>query len=127
MSLPASQRRALNQIEKTLADDHPSLGPLFAIFSGLNSREVMPVTEQVTVPRWRWRLSPALRTLIGLALAIGTLVTISLILPRPQPCAVVTATPAAAQAHSVPGGRQPACPSWQGKPGGTSQGGLFAP
>jgi hypothetical protein len=35
MSLPASQRRALDQIEKTLADDHPGLGPLFAIFTGL--------------------------------------------------------------------------------------------
>jgi hypothetical protein len=48
MSLPVSQRRALNQIEKALADDHPGLGPLFAIFTRLTGREAMPVTERVT-------------------------------------------------------------------------------
>ena len=35
MSLPTSQQRALDQIEKTLADDHPGLGPLFATFTRL--------------------------------------------------------------------------------------------
>ena len=34
MSLPASQQRALDEIEKTLADDNPILLPLLAIFSG---------------------------------------------------------------------------------------------
>ena len=52
MSLPASQRRALNLIEKALADDHPGLGPLFAIFTRLTGHEPMPVTEQVMVGRW---------------------------------------------------------------------------
>ena len=48
MSLPTSQQRALDQIEKTLADDHPGLGPLFATFTRLVGQEAMPVTEQVT-------------------------------------------------------------------------------
>ena len=48
MSLPASQQRALSQIEKTLADDHPGLGPLFATFTRLAGQEAMPVTERVT-------------------------------------------------------------------------------
>jgi hypothetical protein len=61
MSLPAGQRRALNRIEKTLADDHPSLGPLFAIFTRLTGHEAMPVTENVTARlRWRW-MRPAVR------------------------------------------------------------------
>jgi hypothetical protein len=38
MNLLASQRRALNQIEKAQADDHPGLGPLLAIFTGLTGR-----------------------------------------------------------------------------------------
>ena len=42
MSLPASQQRALGKIEKALADDHPGLGPLFAIFTQLAGREAMP-------------------------------------------------------------------------------------
>ena len=53
MSLPTSQQRALNQIEKTLAGDHPGLGPLFAIFTWLTGHEAMPVTERVTPPLWR--------------------------------------------------------------------------
>jgi hypothetical protein len=35
MSLPAGQQRALNRIEKNLADDDFGLGPLFAIFTSL--------------------------------------------------------------------------------------------
>src|ERR1700720_549907 len=42
MSLPAGQQRALNLIEKTLTDDHPGLGPLFAIFTRLTGHEPMP-------------------------------------------------------------------------------------
>jgi hypothetical protein len=57
MSLPASQRRALNRIEKTVADDDPRLGPLFAIFTRLAAHEAMPATERVTARSWRriWR------------------------------------------------------------------------
>jgi hypothetical protein len=127
MSLPASQRRALNQIEKTLADDHPSLGPLFAIFTRLTGREAMPVNERVTARPWRWRVRPAVLTLFGLAMAIGTLVAISLTLPGPQVCAAGTVTPVAAPTPSVPAGRQPACSLQQNKPSETSQSGLYAP
>ena len=89
MSLPASQRRALIQIEKTLADDHPGLGPLFAIFTGLTGREAMPVTERVTARPWRWqrRMWPRVVTVVGLAMAMGVLVAISVMLPGPQECA----------------------------------------
>jgi hypothetical protein len=127
MSLPASQRRALNQIEKTLADDHPSLGPLFAIFTRLTGREAMPVTERVTARPWRWRVPPTVLTLAGLAMAIGTLVAISLTLPGPQVCAAGTVTPVAAHTLSVPAGRQPACSLQRNKPSETSQSGLYAP
>jgi hypothetical protein len=61
MSLPASQRRALIQIEKTLADDHPGLRPLFAIFTRLNGHEAMPVTERVSARPWRRWMRPAAR------------------------------------------------------------------
>ena len=62
MSLPASQRRALNQIEKTLAaDDHSGLRPLFAIFARLTGHEAMPVTERVTARLWRRWMWPAAR------------------------------------------------------------------
>jgi hypothetical protein len=48
MSLPASQQRVLNRIEGALAQDHPGLGPLFAIFTRLVGQEAMPVTERIT-------------------------------------------------------------------------------
>jgi hypothetical protein len=125
MSLPASQRRALNQIEKALADDHPSLGPLFAIFTRLTGREAMPVSERVSARSWP-QMRPGLLTLAGLAMAIGTLFAISLTLPGPRVCAAGTVTPVAAHTLSAPG-RQPACPLQQNKPSETSQGGLYAP
>jgi hypothetical protein len=55
MRLPGAQQRALNRIEKTLADDDPRLGPLFAIFTRLAGHEAMPATERVTAPQWRRR------------------------------------------------------------------------
>jgi hypothetical protein len=55
MGLPGGQQRALNRIEKTLADDDPRLGPLFAIFTRLAGHEAMPATERVTAPPWRIR------------------------------------------------------------------------
>jgi hypothetical protein len=61
MSWPASQRRALSQIEKTLAADHPGLGPLFAIFTRLTDQEAMPVTEQARPWRLRQVMWPAAR------------------------------------------------------------------
>ena len=61
MSLSASQRRALSQIEKTLADDHPGLGPLFAIFTRLAGHEAMPATERVSARPWRRWMRPAAR------------------------------------------------------------------
>jgi len=118
MSLPTSQQRALDQIEKTLADDHPSLSPLFAIFTGLAGLEAMPVTERVTARPWwlRWQrwVSPTVATLVGLAMAAVALFTISLTMPRPQVCPS-TAITAAAAAHiqSVPIGRLPACATQQ--------------
>jgi hypothetical protein len=75
MSLPASQQRALNRIEETLADDYPGLGPLFAIFTRLAGQEAMPVTERVTTRRWRsrrmwrmWRMWPTVAAVVGLAM-----------------------------------------------------------
>jgi hypothetical protein len=133
MSLPASQRRALNQIERTLADDHPSLGPLFAIFTRLTGREAMPVTERVTARRWRWRWQrrwrPRLVTLVALAMAMGVLVTISLMLPGPQECGTDTGTLTSAVAHAraVPTGHQAACPPPQNSQSKTGQRGLYAP
>ena len=99
MSLPGRQRRALVQIEQSLADDHPGLGPLFAVFTSLTREEAMPVTERVTArpwrrrgPRWRpWRprqrrgrprqhpgrprrrMWPGLATVAVLAVATGVL------------------------------------------------------
>jgi len=124
MSLPASQQRALNQIEETLADDHPGLGPLFAMFTRLTGHEPMPVTERVTVRRWR-RMRPAVVTLVGLAMATGALLTLSLLLPDPQVCIPAVTAPVA-HARSVPTGRQPGCATQQNKPAKASQSGLSA-
>ena len=129
MSLPASQQRALSQIEKALADDHPGLGPLFAIFTRLTGHEPMPVNERVTVSWWRWRrrrMRPAVVTLVGLAMAAGALLTLSLLLPGPQVCFPSTVTTVAAHAPPVPAGRQPACATQQNKPAKASQSGLSA-
>ena len=124
MSLPASQRRALNLIEKTLADDHPGLGPLFAIFTRLADHEAMPLTERVTARRQR-RMRPAVAAAVGLAMAMGALLALSLMLPSPRVCAPGTVTPASAHTRSAPAGHQPACATQQGKPGTTSQGGAY--
>ena len=125
MSLPASQRRALSQIETTLADDHPSLGPLFAVFTRLTGNEPMPVTERVTARRWRG-MRPAVLTLVGLTVATGVLLTLSLLLPVPPVCVASTVTAVAQHARPVPPGRQPGCAIQQNKPGKASQSGLYA-
>jgi hypothetical protein len=133
MSLPASQRRALSQIEETLANDPPGLGPMFAIFTRLTGHEAMPLTEQVTARprlwprRWPQRLRPAVVTLIGLAMATGALLTLSLMLPGPQACAPGTVNPVAAQTQSVPIERPRVCTTQQRKTSETSRSGLYAP
>ena len=116
ISLPGSQRRALNQIEKTLAaDDRSGLGPLFAIFCSLTSGEAMPVTERVTArPRpWRRRMRPGVITVVSLAMVAGALLTLSLMLPTPQVCAQGRVALMAAHEQSVPAGRHPACVTQQ--------------
>jgi Zn-dependent protease len=126
MSLPASQQRALNQIEKTLADDHPGLGPLFAIFGRLVGHEAMPVTERVTARPWRWqrRMRPAVVTLIGLAVATGVLFMLTLRVSGPPVCPG-TVTAVAARVQYVPTERQPACAPQQNKPSKPSQSGFY--
>jgi hypothetical protein len=123
MNLPGSQRRALNQIEKTLADDHPSLRPLFAIFTRLAGHEAMPVTERVARRPWRRRLRPAGVTVVGLAMATGALLALSLALPRPHACAPGTVSAVATHTRSAVAGRQLACAPQPNKPGKTSQSG----
>jgi hypothetical protein len=121
MSLPASQQRTLDRIEKTLAHDHPGLGPLFAIFTKLVSHEAMPMTERVTARRSRprsWRqLRPAIATLVGLGVAVVVLFALSLTLPSSQGCPGSVST-AAARMSSVPAGRVAACTTQQYKRGG---------
>jgi hypothetical protein len=130
MSLPAGQQRALDQIEKTLADDHPGLGPLFAIFTRLTGHEAMPLTERVTArPRLQRhrhrhrhrqrRMWPAVATVVGLAMATGALLALSLTLSGPQVCPG-TGTLAAAHTRSVSTARQPACAPQQNTPSRTS-------
>lgn len=126
MSLPSDQQRALDQIEKTLADDHPSLGPLFAGFTRLTGHEAMPVTERITArPRWRRRMRSAVVAVVGLAMATGALLALSLTLPSPPACPSAV-TPAAGYTRAVPTGRQPACAPQQDKPSATRQSGLNA-
>ena len=117
MSLPASQQRALNQIEKALADDHPGLGPLFAIFARLVGHEAMPVTERLTGQPWRWqrRMPPAVVALVGLAMVTGALFMLSLRLSGPPACPG-TVTAVAPRTPYVPAGHQPACAPQQAKP-----------
>lgn len=132
MGLPSGQQRALDQIEKTLADDHPSLGPLFAVFTRLTDHEAMPVTERITARlRWRrlrWRqrrMRSAVVGVVGLAMAIGALLSLSLTLTRPSECPGAV-TPVAGYSRAVPTGRQPACAPQQDKPRATRQSGLDA-
>jgi len=119
MSLPTSQQRALDQIEKTLTDDHPGLGPLFATFTRLVGNEAMPVTERVTARPRRRRMWPTIAALVGLALVAVALFTLSLTLPGRPPCTgtVVSLT---ARTQPLPTGSQAACATHQGGPSTTS-------
>jgi hypothetical protein len=126
MSLPASQQRALSQIEKTLADDHPGLGPLFATFTRLAGQEAMPVTERVTARSWRMprrrRMWPTAAGVVGLALVAVALFTLSLTLPS-RPACTATAVSIAARMQSVPTGSQAACATQQSGPSRTGPAG----
>ena len=96
MSLPAAQRRALNRIEKTLANDDFGLGPRFAIFTSMVAHEAMPVTERVTSWSWRLRMRRIWSTVVavaGLAVVIGALI-FSRPLPGRRTRAWLPATPA---------------------------------
>ena len=118
MSLPARQQRALSQIEKALADDHPDLGPLFAILTGLAGQEAMPVTERVKARPWRLprrrRIWPTAAGVVGLALVTVALFTLSLTLPS-RPACTGTAVSIAAHLQAVPTGSQAVCAIQQSK------------
>ena len=47
MSLPVSQRRMLNRIDRTLRDSDPRLAAIFSIFTRLTWDEEMPRIEEV--------------------------------------------------------------------------------
>jgi hypothetical protein len=122
MSLPTSQQRALDQIEKTLAHDHPALGPLFATFTKVVGQEPMPVTERVRGrPRrlpWQRRMWPTVAGLVGLALVTVTLFTLSLTLPN-RPACTGTVVSVAARIQAVPTGSQAACATQPTEPSKT--------
>jgi len=117
------QQRALDQIEKTLADDHPGLVPLFATFTRLVGNEAMPMTERVTDrPRrlpWRGRMWPTIAGLVGLALVAVALFTLSLTLPS-RPACTGTVVSLAARTQSLPTGSQAACATQQSGPSTTN-------
>jgi hypothetical protein len=73
MSLPTGEQPSLSQIEKTPADDNPSVLPLLAIFGRLTGPEAMSVTERVTARPWRvrWRMRPDIRRRLGMAMITG--------------------------------------------------------
>jgi hypothetical protein len=127
MSLPTRQRRTLEEINKTLTNDHPGLGTMFAIFTRLADHEAMPATERVAARRWRlrwqWRMSPRPAPVVGLAMVTVALFTLGLTPPSSSQCPG-TATSTAARLHSVQTGRQLACPSQQNKPSKIRRSGL---
>jgi Protein of unknown function (DUF3040) len=122
MSLPTGQQRALDQIEKSLALDHPALGPLFATFTRVVGQEPMPVTERVTArPRrlpWPRRMWPAIAGVVGLALVTVALFTLSLTLPNRPTCSG-TVVSIATRMQAVPTGSQAACATQQSEPSKT--------
>jgi hypothetical protein len=119
IGLPASQQRALAEIEKTLADEHPGLGPLFDIFTGLAGQEPMPVTERVTArPRrlpLQRRMWPTVAGVVGLALVTVVVFTLSLTLPS-RPTCTGTVVSIAARIQPSPTGSQASCSTGQSEP-----------
>jgi hypothetical protein len=115
MRLPARQQRALDQIERTLGDDHSGLGPRFDMFTRLAGPDSMPLTERFAARRWRWRwlwpgqrrVSQAVAAIVGLAIASAALFTLTLIRPSAPVCPGES-TSIAERVQSVPA-RAPAC------------------
>ena len=122
MSLPTAQQRALDQIERTLAQDHPALGPLFADFTRVAGRDPMPVTERVTArphrSPWRRRMWPTVAGVVGLALVTVALFTLSLTLPS-RPACTGTVGSLAATMQGLPTGSQAACATQPTEPNKT--------
>jgi hypothetical protein len=117
MGLPASQQRALDEIEETLAHDHPGLGPLFATFTRLVGNEAMPVTERVTArPPWQRRMWPTVAGVVGLAMVTVVLFTLSLTLPS-RPTCTGTVGSIAARMQPPQTGSQAACATQRSEPG----------
>jgi hypothetical protein len=128
------QQRALDQIEKTLAGDHPGLKPLFATFTRLVGDEPMPVTERVTErvtdqPRrlpWQRRMWPTAAGVVGLALMTVVLFTLSLTLPSRPSCAG-TVVSLAARTPPLPTGSEAVCATQQSGPSMTNPARAGAP
>jgi Zn-dependent protease len=122
MTLPVAQRRALGQIEKTLAEDHPGLRLQFATFTWLHGHQAMPGTERVTSRPWGWPRWLRPRVAVALALVIVTVVLLelSLLLPRQQTCTSAADAAVAAQLQSIPGAPSPACMTQQNGAGRTA-------
>jgi hypothetical protein len=83
--LTAGQQRALNRIEKTLADGDLGLGPLFSIFTRLAAYEPMPATERIAATPWRRRQMRRVRRAVAAVIGLAAVT-------RPRP-AVRRATP----------------------------------
>jgi hypothetical protein len=86
MSLPVSQQRALDRIERILRADDSRLEALFATFSGLTQHEPMPWIENVRAGR-RQQLKCAAVIPIVFAVLAG-LLTLSLLIPAGRACGV---------------------------------------
>ncbi len=95
MSLPAFQRRALDQIEQALVAEDPGLGLRFAVFARLTLHEAMPGTEQVP-GRVQRLLRPA--TMLSLiVISLAALLAASWLIASGQVCPAG----ASAAAHSM--------------------------
>jgi len=123
---PAGQWRALDEIERTLTNDHPGLGTMFAIFTRLADHEAMPVTERVAVRswrlRWRRRMWPRLAPVVGLAM-VTALFTLGL-RPPSSPACPGTAMSIPARMQSVQTGPQSVCAGKHNKPSAPGRSGL---
>ena len=121
MSLSAGEQRALDQIEKALADDDLPLGLLFSAFTRRAGYEAMPVTEPIAGRPRRpiRRMRSAVVTVIGLAVVTSAFI-LSMTLPSQQVCRG-TVTAVSAHVQSAGTGRQPAC-----EPPQIGQGGVHA-
>ena len=119
MSLPVAERRALDQIEKTLAEDHPGLRQQFAPFNLLNFYQAMPGTERVSALPWGWPrwMRPRIAAALALVLVTGVLLAFSLLLPSEKSCATGADAAVAAQLQSIPAAPPPACMNPRNGPG----------